>query len=165
MSSNRPELVALGECLEAHQDNENLLYVTDSEAILQAINKWIGGGAKLSLLRSPDGDVLKAIIIKLQKRVKAGAATLLIKVKAHRGDPLNEESDIQAEMGRLKEDKEKTWTTQTDRTIYQWSEPSKTKKGTIIAKTSAWTHAVRNRIRQKAGEIQAFTAFERGADK
>ena len=124
MNSNYPELVALRECLEDHLDNENLLYLTDSEATLQAINRWIGGGAKLSLSRSPDGDVLKAIIIKLQRRVKAGAATLLIKVKTHRGDPLNEETDIRAEMGRLKEDDEKTWSTQTDRTIYQWSELS-----------------------------------------
>ena len=85
-------------------------------------------------------------IIKLQKRVKSGAATLLIKVKAHRGDPLNEEADIRAEMGRLKEDKEKTWSTQTDRTLYQWSEPSKTKKGTLITKTSAWSQVVRNRM-------------------
>ena len=75
---NHPELVVLRECLESHRDNENPLYLTDSEATLQVINRWIGGGAKLSLTRSPDGDVL--IIIKLQKRVKAGAATLLIKV-------------------------------------------------------------------------------------
>ena len=73
--------------------------------------------------------------------------------------------DIRAEMGRLKEDNERTWTAQTNRTIYQWSEPSKTRKGTLITKTSAWTHAVRNRMRQKAGEIQAFRALERGADK
>ena len=66
------------------------------------------------------------IIIKLQKRVKADTATLLIKVKDHRGDPLNEETDIRTEMGRLKEDNEKTWSTQTDRTIYHWSEPSMT---------------------------------------
>ena len=65
------------------------------------------GGSKLSLTRSPDGDVLKAIIIKLQKRVKAGASTLLIKVKGHRGDPLNEEADIRAEIDRLKEEGEK----------------------------------------------------------
>jgi hypothetical protein len=52
MSSNRPELVDLRECLEAHPDNENLLYLTDSEATLQAINKWIGGGAKLSLAKT-----------------------------------------------------------------------------------------------------------------
>ena len=107
----------------------------------------------------------KSIIIKLQKRVKPVSATLLIKVKTHRGDPLNEETDIRAEMGRLKEDKEKTWSTQTDRTIYQWSEPSKTKKGTLITKTSTWTQAVRNRMRQKTGEIQAFRTLERGSEK
>ena len=103
--------------------------------------------------------MFKGIIIKLQKRVKTDTATLLIKVKAHRGDPLNEEADIRAEMGRLEEDNERTWTTQTDRTIYRWSEPSKTKKGILI------THAVQNRMRQKAREIQAFRAFERGSEK
>ena len=139
--------------------------MTDSEATLQVINKWIGGGAKLSLARSPDGEILKAIIIKLQRRAKAGAATLLIKVKAHRGDPLNEEADIRAEMGRLKEENEKTLSSQTNQTIYQWSEPSQTDKGILITKTSAWTHAVRNRMRQKTGEIQAFRAFERGVEK
>ena len=85
MSSNRPELVDLRECLEAHPVNVNLLYLTDSEATLQAINKWIGGGAKLSLAKTADADVLKAIIVKLQQRVRAKAATLLVKVKAHRG--------------------------------------------------------------------------------
>ena len=109
----------------------------------------IGKGAKLSLARSPDGDVLKDIIIKLQKRVKTGVATLLIKVKTYRGEPLNEETDIRSEIGRLKEESEKTWNVQIDRTIYQWSETSKTKKGTLITKTSAWTYHVRNRMRQK----------------
>ena len=49
LSSNRTELVALWECPESHPDNENLLYLTDIESTLQAINKWMGGGAKLSL--------------------------------------------------------------------------------------------------------------------
>ena len=108
MSSNRPELVALRECLEAHPDNENLLYLTDSESTLQAINlKWIGGGTKLSLVKTTDADVLRVIIVKLQQRVKARAVTLLIKVKTHRGCPLNEEEDIRAEMGRMKEEPNK----------------------------------------------------------
>ena len=51
---------------------------------LQAIHRWIGCGAKLILSKSPDADVLKKIIIKLQKRVLAGAAILLVKVKAHK---------------------------------------------------------------------------------
>ena len=85
MSSNRPELVALRECLEEHPDNENLLYLTDSETTLQGINKWIGGGAKLSLVKTADSDILRVIIVKLQQGVKVKAATLLVKVKAHRG--------------------------------------------------------------------------------
>jgi hypothetical protein len=70
--------------LEAHDDHINLLYLTVNEVSLQAIHKWIGGGAKLNFSRSPDADVLKTIVLKLQKRVEAGATTLLIKVKDHR---------------------------------------------------------------------------------
>ncbi len=44
LSYNRPELVALRECLEAHEDHVDLLYLTDSEVSLQAIHKWIGCG-------------------------------------------------------------------------------------------------------------------------
>ncbi len=165
MSSNRPELVALRVCLEAHPDNKNLLYLTDSGATLQAINKWIGGGAKLNLVKTVDADVLRVIIVKLQQRVKAKAATLLIKVKAHRGCPLNEETDIRAEMGRMKQEQEKTWSTPTNRTIYQWSEASKTKGGVNTTKQTAWTQAVRNRMRQKAGEIQAYRAYEKRTEK
>ena len=81
--------------------------------------KWIGCGAKLNLSKSPDAYILKVIILKLQKRVEAGAATLLIKVKAHRGDPLNEEADIRAELGRRKEYKETIWDNLSGRTVYQ----------------------------------------------
>ncbi len=77
--------MALRECFETHPDNENLLYLTDSVVTLQDINKWIGGGAKLNLAKTADADVLKAIIVKLQQRVKAKEATLLVKVKTHRG--------------------------------------------------------------------------------
>ena len=40
--SNRPELVALRECLETHDDHVDLLYLTDNETSLQVIHKWIG---------------------------------------------------------------------------------------------------------------------------
>ena len=136
MSSNRPELVDLRECLEAHEDHVDLLYLADSVESLQAIRKWIGCGAKLNFSKSLEADVLKAITLKLQKRVEAGTATLLIKVKDHRGDPLNEEADIRAELGRLKEYKEAIWGDSTDRTIYQWSVTSTTQQeGTKILKT------------------------------
>ncbi len=83
-------------------------------------------------------DVLKKIIIKLQKRVIAGAATLLVKVKAHRGDPLNEEADIRAEMGLHKEQKEVRWNNPTNRTIYRW-------KAGPHTRSTTWTNTVRNR--------------------
>ena len=73
----------------------------------------------MNLSRSPDADVLKSIILKLEQRVKAGTTTLLIKVKVHRGDPLNEETDIRVEMGRLKEYKETIWNDSSDRTVYE----------------------------------------------
>jgi hypothetical protein len=108
------KLVALRECLESHPDNENLLYLTDNEATLQSINKWIGGEAKLSLTKTVDADVLRVIIVKIQQRVKAKAATLLIKVKAHRRYPLNEEEDIRAEMDETREGKYVEHTNQQD---------------------------------------------------
>jgi hypothetical protein len=92
--SSRPELVSLGEFLDDHEDDIGLLYLTDKEEIPQSIHRWIDCGAKLNLSKSSDTDVLKKIILKLQKRVQARAATLLVKVKAHRGYPLNEEADI-----------------------------------------------------------------------
>jgi hypothetical protein len=133
-------------------------------SLVNEMCKWylrgtcIGCGAKLNLSKSPDADVLKKIIIKLQKRVLAGAATLLVKVKAHRGNPLNEEVDIRAEMGRHKEPKEVGWNDPTDRTIYRWKVGQQTR-------STAWTNTVRNRFRQKAGEIEVFRALEIGVAK
>ena len=90
--------------------------MTDSQASLQVIHKWIGCGTKLNLSKPLDTDVLKKIVIKLRKWVLVGAATLLINVKAHRGDPLDEEADIRAELGRLniKDPDETTWNDPTD---------------------------------------------------
>jgi hypothetical protein len=59
VANRGPELVALWECLDVHQDHENLLYLTDNETTVQDINKWIGGGAKLSLSETTDTDILK----------------------------------------------------------------------------------------------------------
>ncbi len=55
-------------------------------------------GRKLNLSRTPDTNVLNEIVMKLQKRVLVEAATLLIKVKAHRGDTLKGEADIRVEL-------------------------------------------------------------------
>ncbi len=83
---------------------------------------------------------------------------MLVKVKGQRGDPLNEEADIRAEMGHHKEQKEVGWNNPTNRTIYQWKVGQHTRSTT-------WTNTVRNRFRQKAGEIEAFRALEIGTAK
>ena len=48
-------------------------------------------------MRAPDADILLEAIEELSKRATAGAATFLFKVKARRGEPANEEADIQAD--------------------------------------------------------------------
>jgi hypothetical protein len=72
---------------------------------------------------------------------------------------------IRVEMGRMKQENEKTWSTPTNRTIYQWSEVSKTKGSIETTKQTDWTQAVRNRMRQKAGEIQVHRPYEKGTEK
>jgi hypothetical protein len=152
--------------LETHDDHIDLLYVTDNEATLQVIHKWIDGGTKLNLSRSSDADVLKDIILKLQKSVEAGATTLVIKVKEpHRGDPLNEEADIRAELGRHKEYKKTIWNDSSDRTVYEWTVASTKHGGATVLKTSVWTNTVRNYIRQKTGEIEDYKVLEIGSQK
>ena len=51
----------------------------------------------------PNEDLLRPIIEMLRQRVGIGTATVLLKVKAHRGEPLNEEADDCAHLGRLVE--------------------------------------------------------------
>jgi hypothetical protein len=64
-------------------------------------------------------------------------------------------------MGRHKVIKEVGWNDTTNRTIYRW------RVGQTIQTTrsTAWTNTVRNRFRQKAGEIESFRALEIGAAK
>ena len=61
------------------------------------------------MVRAPDADILAAAIEILQKRIAAGTATFLVKVKAHRGEPANEGADILADKAIL-EKKLKEWT-------------------------------------------------------
>jgi hypothetical protein len=88
LSSNRPELVTLRESLKALEDHVDILYLTDSEASLQAIHKWIGCGAKLNLSKSPDADILKAIILKLQKKSGSRGSNSVNQGQGPQGGPL-----------------------------------------------------------------------------
>jgi len=96
-SSNRPELAAFVLALRGIPVTKPMLYLCDNQALLKAVKIWVGGGGKATLLGAPDADILLEAIRELRKRITAGAATFLVKVKAHRGEPANEEADIQAD--------------------------------------------------------------------
>jgi hypothetical protein len=56
----------------------------------RVVDTWVGQGGKVSLANSADADILEYILAKLVARIVAKSRTFLVKVKTHRGDPLNE---------------------------------------------------------------------------
>jgi len=60
---------------------------------LKAVNRWIGGGGKATLVEEHDADILAAGIEILRKRIATGTTTFLVKVKAHRGETANQGAD------------------------------------------------------------------------
>jgi len=97
-SSNQPELAAFFLALHDTLIEEPLLYLCDNQSLLKVVTRGIGKGGKATLVGSPDAtlvgspdaDILAASIEILRKRIAAGTATFLVKVKAHRGKPANE---------------------------------------------------------------------------
>ena len=89
-SSNRPELGGIVLALQSAALSEDALLLCDNEAVLCVIKKWVGQGGKATLATAPDADILQEIVCLLTQRVRAGRATFLIKVKSHRGEPINE---------------------------------------------------------------------------
>jgi len=63
----------------------------------------------------PEADILLEAIEELRKRTTAGAATFLVKVKAHRGEPVNDEADIQADKAISGENVSTEWHDRTNR--------------------------------------------------
>jgi hypothetical protein len=85
--------------------------------------------------------------------------TFLVKIKAHRGEPLNEQADTQAgEAGQLSED-HLQWIQRTDRLIYEGLD----KDGNT--RTSTWSKAVRNAMHQGGAEFLRQRAVTKAAGK
>ena len=105
-----------------------LLYLCDNEAVLQDIAKWIGEGHKTSMALNKDADIMNEIIQRLHARVRAGAATFLLKVKSHRGEALNEMADAAAEHGRSRGEEEAAFTKASERLVL-WVEKTSTAGG------------------------------------
>ena len=105
-----------------------------------------------------NADIVEVIIEHLRERTECGARTCLVKIKAHRGEPLNELADTQAgEASQLAED-HLQWVQRTDRLIYEWQEKDEN------TRTSTWSKAVRRHPRPRsrprsASPITTFVAI------
>ena len=95
-----------------------LLLVSDSEHTLDTILKWVGEGARVALHHCADADILREVLRLLHERHANKAPTFLVKVKAHRGETLNEGADTEAEHGR--ECEHIIWNDRTYRIVYSW---------------------------------------------
>jgi len=144
MSSNRPELGGIVLALHSTALSEDALLLCENEAVLKVIKKWVGQGGKATLATATDADILQEIVCQLTQRVRAGRYTFLIKVKSHRGEPINEQADTLAEEGREISYDDKRWDDKTDRMTF------KVQQGNTTAR-SVWTNSVRNTFRKQAG--------------
>ncbi len=102
-SSGRSEMGAYTAILRRTPDHEDLITATDSEVLCRLVGIWVGQGGKASLANTSDADILEYILAKLSARIATKSRTFLVKVKAHRGEPLNEGADDLAETGRAME--------------------------------------------------------------
>jgi hypothetical protein len=81
-----------------------------------------GQGGKASLSNTSDVDILEFIIGKLRTRITANARTFLVKIKVHRGEPLNEREDyLVDEVKTLAMEGDRyQWTNRTTRLVYSY---------------------------------------------
>ena len=155
-SSNRPELGGVVLALRQAELSDDVLILCDNESVLKAVKKWVGQGGRATLADAPDADILREILELLRMRIEAGRATFFVKVKSHRGEPLNERADTLAEKGRARPEDEKRWNERTDRMTF-----TVTQQGN--SKTSVWTDSVRNAFRKQAGQSKTQDVYELAA--
>ena len=120
ISSLRPELAAIARTLQALPLETDLLYLCDSEAALSRVSRWIGSGPRTTFAGDANADIVTSIVERMRARVLKGARTFMVKVKAHRGEPLNENADTQAESARQLPSEHRQWTTRTQTMTYEW---------------------------------------------
>jgi len=111
--------------------------------LLNAVKRWVGEGGKAILLGAPDADILREFIEEPRKVTTAGAATFLVKVKAYRGEPANEEAGIQAYNAISSKEFPMEWYDRTNRAVFSWQEPRR-KGGKVSYKdqNSTWSSRV-----------------------
>ena len=118
----------------------------------------MGQGGKTSLDNTTDADILEFILGKLAARITAKVRTFLVKVKAHRGEPLNEGTDDLAEVGRLlaKEGEGYRWKQRTTRLVFSYYDRTSNQW-----KRDTWSRTIRNTVRRGVTEsLIALVPFQ-----
>ena len=100
------------------------------------------------LVNTVDVDILEYILVKLAARIEAKVRTFLVKVKAHRGEPLNEGADDLTEVGctLVREGEGYRWKQRTTRMVFSYYDriSGQWKKDT-------WIRTIRNAARRGPG--------------
>jgi len=83
-------------------------------------------------------------------------------VKAHQGEPANEEADIQADKAISGKDVPTEWHDRTNRSVFTWQEPRQ-KGGTVSYedRKSTWNSGVRKAIRRGSAEEEVHKNRDR----
>jgi len=102
------------------QDSKPIILLSDSACFLSFSQKWIGEEKSPSMHRNPDADIMRDIVQLLRERIEQGLRTIFVKIKAHRGDPLNEVADRWTDEGRQSENVR--WSLPTNRPIFYWTD-------------------------------------------
>ena len=136
---------AYGAILRRTPDHEDLVTTTDSEVLWRLVGRWVGQGGKVSLGNMADADLLEYILAKLAARIADESRTFLVKVKAHRGEPLNEGADDLVETGRVmeKEGENYRWQERTTRVVHAYYD-----RNLGQWKKDPWTKTIRNGARR-----------------
>jgi len=100
---------------------------------------------------NPDADIMRDIVQLLRERIEQGLLTVFIKIKAHRGDPLNELADRWADEGR--QSANIRWSLPTNRPIFSWPDDGTTHR-------SPMNPTVKKRIYFQVARQQLKTKME-----
>ena len=76
-------------------------------------------------------------------------------IKAHRGEPLNEKADTQAENARQLSSECQQWTTRTQRMTYEWNDSDG------VQHVTAWSKAIRDAMLRGGAEYHRQRVLDR----
>jgi ribonuclease HI len=108
---------------------------------------------RTTLAGDANADIMTSIIECVRERVQKGARTFMVKIKAHRGEPLNELADTQTENARQLPSESRQWTVRTPSMTYEWIDNNGVKQ------TTAWSKKVRKAMVRGGAEYQVQEAM------